>query len=181
MSGGAKCSPQSSSACSSAARTSSSPRKSARANGPGIMPVPIIIPRSTSRTPAMPSSSTRHASTNAFSWKRSASLASMLIEALPCLGAEVAVLDERLHALVDVEAVAVGVAHVARDLHDRVEAAHVGDAERAHGHVHGLGDVGVQLGRVDARLVLVAPDLARGGRQDAVDDEARALGGADRG
>src|SRR3954454_15535398 len=167
MSGGSKCSPQSSSACSRAARTSSRPRRSARANGPGIMPVPIIIPRSTSRTPATPSSSTRHASTKAFSVKRSASFGSIafsvLIEALPRLGAEVTLLDERLHALVNVEAVAVGVAHVARDLHDRVEPAHVGDAERAHRHVHGLGDVLVELGRVDARLVLVAPELARGG------------------
>ena len=57
---------------SSAASTSSSPRKSARANGPGTMPVPIIRPRSISRTPAMPSSSTRQASTSALSVKRSA-------------------------------------------------------------------------------------------------------------
>ena len=67
------------SACSSAARTSSSPRKSARANGPGTMPVPIIIPRSMSRTPAMPSSSTRQASTSALSWKRSATRSSICV------------------------------------------------------------------------------------------------------
>ena len=40
--------------------------------GPGTMPVPSIIPRSISRTPATPSSSTRQASTNALSVKRSA-------------------------------------------------------------------------------------------------------------
>src|SRR4051794_37356067 len=153
---------------------------SARANGPGTMPVPIIIPRSTSRIPAMPSSTTRQASTKAFSWKRSASLSSMLIEPLPALGAEVALVDQRLHALVDVEAVTVGVAHVARDLQDRVEAAHVGHAERAHRHVHDLGDVLVQLGGVDARLVLVAPQLAHRAGEDAVHDEAGAFGGADR-
>src|SRR5215208_26696 len=100
------------------------------------MPVPIIIPRSMSRTPATPSSSTRQASTNAFRPKRSASLGSMallasgvLIEPLPGLGAELAALDHLLHALVDVEAVAVGGDHVARDLHDGVQAAHVGHAE----------------------------------------------------
>src|SRR5688572_774431 len=144
-SGGAKCSPHSRSARSSAARTSSRPRKSARANGPGIMPVPIIRPRSISRTPAMPSSSTRQASTMALSMKRSAIASSIwvsavLIEALPGLGAEVARLELLLHALVHVEAVAVGVDHVARDLHDRVQAAHVGHAERPHRHLRALAD-----------------------------------------
>src|SRR5215210_5758663 len=101
---------------------------SARANGPGIMPVPIIIPRSTSRSPATPSSSTRHASTKAFRPKRSARRSSMaveasgvLIEPLPRLRAQLAPLHALLHALVDVEAVAVGVAHVARHLQRRVE------------------------------------------------------------
>src|SRR5690349_1176122 len=146
------------------------------------MPVPIIIPRSTSRIPATPSSSTRHASTNAFSVKRSASFGStsVLIEALPGLGAEVALGDELLHALVDVEAVAVGAVHVARDLHDRVEPAHVGDLEDAHRHLRLLLHERVdRLGR-GARLVLVAPDLRGRGAQDPVDDEAWALGAADR-
>src|SRR3954468_21032742 len=185
MSGGSNASPHSPAASSIAASTSSRPRKSARANGPGIIPVPIIIPRSMSRTPAMPSSSTRHASTIALSWKRSATLGSIcwsavLIEALPGLRAELAGLDLLLHPAVDVHAVAVGVAHVAGHLDHRVETAHVGHAERAHGHVGLLLDELVERLDVDAGLVLVAPDLRRGGDQDAVDHEARALAAADR-
>src|SRR5215210_1875319 len=173
---------------SSDARTSSSPRKSARAKGPGIMPVPIIIPRSMSRTPAMPSSSTRQDSTNAFSCKRSASASSMagaaavsgvLIEALSGLLAEIALLDELGHAVVDVEAVAVGVLHVARDLERRVEARHVGEEERAHGDELGVRERLVDLLHVGAALVLVAPDLRRRRGEDAVDDEAGALRAAD--
>src|SRR4051794_39794353 len=137
------------------------------------MPVPIISPRSMSRTPAMPSSSTRQASTSALSWKRSAIRSSIcsvvsgvLIEALPGLGAELAGLQLGLHALVDVEPVAVRLAHVARDLHDGVQARHVGDPERAHRHLGLLGDELVELLDVDPGLVLVAPDLAGGGDQD---------------
>src|SRR4051794_12711182 len=142
------------------------------------MPVPIISPRSMSRTPAMPSSRTRQASTSALSWKRSAirsficparpAVSGVLIEALPGLGAEVAGLQLGLHALVHVEPVAVRLAHVARDLHDGVQARHVGDPERAHRHLGLLGDELVELLDVDPRLVLVAPDLAGGGDQDAV-------------
>src|SRR5262245_66490237 len=97
------------------------------------MPVPIIIPRSTSRTPATFSSTTRHASTSAFRNARSASLGStcwdcgvsVLIEAPPALGAEVALLDQLLHRTVDVHAVAVGLAQVARDLDRRSDAREV--------------------------------------------------------
>src|SRR4051794_18464586 len=157
MSGGSKCSPHSFSAFSSADNTSSSPRKSARANGPGIIPVPIIIPRSMSRTPAMPSSSTRQDSTNALSWKRSASFSStadavsgVLIEALSALLAQVARLDELLHALVDVEAVAVGVDHVLGHLQRGVQPAHVGEVERPHRHELGVGQRLVDVLHVDA-------------------------------
>ena len=58
---GARSSPR---RASSAASTASSPRASAAANGPGLTPAPSISAMSMSRTPAMPSSSTRHASTN---------------------------------------------------------------------------------------------------------------------
>src|SRR4051812_4420537 len=187
MSGGAKCSPHSCSACSSAATTSSRPRKSARANGPGIMPVPIISARSTSRTPATPSSTTRHASTIALSVKRSAIRSSsrlpgsiVLIEPPAALGPEVAALDALLHALVDVETVAVGVAHVAGNRHDGVEAGHVGHAERAHRHLDLFPDELVELLHRHAGLVLIAPDLRRDGGQDAIDHEAGAFERPDR-
>src|SRR4051794_15939237 len=184
MSGGSKCSPHSSSAFSSAESTSSRPRKSARANGPGIIPVPIIIPRSMSRTPAMPSSSTRQDSTKALSWKRSASASStagaecvsgVLIEAPSALLAELALLHELLHAAMDVEAVAVGVAHVAGDLQRRVQARHVGEVEGAHRHELGVRERLVDLLDVRAGLILIAPDLRRRRGEDAVDHEARAL------
>src|SRR4051812_35770634 len=158
MTGGSKCSPHSSSACSSAASTSSSPRKSARANGPGTMPAPSISPMSMSRTPAMPSSSTRQASTNAFSWKRStirsstAVCSGVLIEALPGLGAQRALLDELLHAAMDVEAVAVRVVQVARHLQRRVQPAHVGHPERPHRHLRALAQELVHLLHGDAAL-----------------------------
>src|SRR5262249_22055922 len=144
-------------------------------------PVPSIMPMSMSRTPATPSSSTRHASTNAFSVKRSAIAGStctpsgVVIEALPALGAEVALLDQLLHRAMEVEAIAVGVVQVARDLDRRVQAGHVGDAERAHRHLRLLLHDAVDVLEGGARLVLVAPDLARRRDEDAVDDEARAL------
>src|SRR4051812_30032724 len=145
------------------------------------MPAPSISPMSMSRTPAMPSSSTRQASTNAFSWKRSASRSStavrsgVLIEALSALGAERAPLDPLLHALMDVEAVAVGVTQVARHLQRGVQAAHVGHPERPHRHLRALAQELVDLLHGRAGLVLVAPGLGGRADQDAVDHEARAL------
>ena len=50
-------------------------RSSARANGRGRMPAPAIIPISVSLVVATPSSTTRQASTSAFSEKRSTSVA----------------------------------------------------------------------------------------------------------
>src|SRR4051795_1819701 len=148
MSGGAKCSPHSSSARSSAARTSSSPRASARANGPGTMPTPSMSPRSISRTPAMPSSSTRQASTKAFSPYRStirssspgSAVSAVLIEPLPGLRPEVAAVHELLHPAVHVEPVAVGLLHVLRDLEGGVEPRHVHHLERPHGQLRLLLD-----------------------------------------
>jgi hypothetical protein len=101
----------------------------------------------------------------------------VVIEALPALGAEVALLDQLLHRAVDVEAIAVGVVQVARDLDGRVQPRHVGDPERPHRHLRLLLHDPVDLLERRARLVLVAPDLARGRHEDAVDDEAGALRG----
>src|SRR3954454_8341797 len=125
-------SPQLAGALSSALTISSSPRSSAAANGPGMIPAPIIMPMSMSLIVATPSSTRRHASTSDLSWKRSTAVsrtsvsAAVLIETLSGLLAEVAVFDELLHRRVDVEAVAVGVDHVLRDVEGRVEARHVG-------------------------------------------------------
>src|SRR4051812_6288168 len=168
-----------------AASTSSSPRRSARANGPGTMPVPSIIPMSMSRTPATPSSSTMQASAKAFWPTRSASCGSttasapVCIEPLPALAPEVAAVDELLHQAVDMEAVAVGVPQVPGDLQRRVEPGHVRQPERPHRRQPRLGDGGVDRLDVGPRLVLVAPDLRGERAEDAVDDEAGALGAAD--
>src|SRR5690242_322272 len=105
------------------------------------MPTPSMSPRSISRTPAMPSSSTRQASTKALSPYRStirssspdAAVSAVLIEPLPGLRAKVAAVHELLHAAMHVEAVAVGVVHVLRDLEGRVEPGHVHHLERPHG------------------------------------------------
>src|SRR4051794_10498003 len=164
-----------------AASTSSSPRWSAVANGPGAMPVPSVIARSTSRTPAISSSTSMQASANAFRTTRSASAGStavslpVLIEPLPALAAEVAAGDEPLHPPVDVEALAVGVAQVAGHLERRVEPGLVRQPERAHRGEVLLGDERVDRLRCDTGLVLVAPDLAGQRRQDPVDDEPGAL------
>src|SRR3954470_18865572 len=102
------------------------------------MPAPSAIARSMSRTPAMPSSSTMQASAKAFRPTRSASRGStavsvpVLIEAPPRLAPEVAPRDELLHAAVDVEAVAVGLAQVAGECERRVEPGQVRQPERAH-------------------------------------------------
>src|SRR4051794_15704217 len=149
------------------------------------MPVPIISPRSISRMPAMPSSRTRHASTSALSVKRSAMRSSsrlpgsvVLIEPFAALGTELTARDALLHATVDVEAVAVGVAHVARHGDHGVEPRHVGHPEGAHRHLGLLADELVDLLHGNARLVLVAPDLRGDRGEDPVDDEPGALGRA---
>src|SRR5438034_10806793 len=127
MSGGAKSSPHSRCARSSAASTSSRPCSSARAKGPGMMPAPAIMPMSMSLMPAMPSSSTRQDSTSAFRPKRSTSVlvadsVAVLIEALSGLLAEVARLDQLLYLRPHVEAVAAGLAQVDGHVQDGVEA-----------------------------------------------------------
>ena len=96
-------------------------------------------------TVAMPSSSTRQASTNALSTKRCVSSScvelrltvgarlAVVVEALAGLRAELARLDVRLHALVDVEGLAtVGLLQVLGDVQHRVEAEQVGQEERPH-------------------------------------------------
>src|SRR4051794_39938806 len=141
MSGGSKYSPHSVFARSSASSTSSRPRSSARVNGPGSMPAPIIIPTSMSFTAATPSSRTRQDSTKALRPKRSTSVpaavwsAAVLIEALSGLGAEVAGIDELLHLRVHHEAlVAVALPQVLGHVEHGVEAEQVGEEERAHRH-----------------------------------------------
>src|SRR5437763_3085185 len=137
MDGGAKCSPHSDSAPSSAASTSSRPRSSARAKGPGRMPAPIIIPISMSLAEASSSSRTRQDSTSALSVKRStsvsvASLAAVLIEPLPGLLTEVPGVHELLHPLGDVEAVAVALVQVLGNVQHGVQAEQVAQAEGPH-------------------------------------------------
>src|SRR4051812_33191195 len=187
MIGGSKASPHSDCAFSSASSASSSPRSSARANGPGRMPAPAIMPTSMSLMPAMPSSRTRQHSTSVLSVKRSTSVsvacdsAAVLIETLSGLGAEVAGLDQLLHALVDVEAlVAERLVQVLGHVQCDIEADHVGEEERAHRRRLRLGHDLVDLLWVDPLLVLHAPDLGYGGVEDPVHDEARRLGAADR-
>src|SRR5436190_13357586 len=138
MSGGSVQSPQLAGAFSSASTISSRPRSSAAANGPGMIPAPIIIPMSMSLIAATPSSTRRHASTSDLSWKRSTTVsrtcsvsAAVLIETLSGLLAEVAGFDQLLHRRVDVEALAVRVDHVLPGVQRHVEARHVGQEERA--------------------------------------------------
>src|SRR5688572_27842381 len=150
------------------------------------MPVPIIMPRSMSRMPATPSSSPRQDSMTASCPTRSARASStwtsvsVLIEALSGLLTEVARLHQLAHALVDVEAVAVRGDHVLGHLQRGVEARHVGQVERPHRREALALDELVDVLDVDARLVLVAPDLGGQRHQDAVDDEAGNLAAADR-
>src|SRR5215216_979059 len=185
MSGGSNASPHSDRARSSDESTSSRPVASALANGGGMIPKPVIIARSMSRMVATPSSSTRHDSTNALSEKRSTSRsveasAAVLIEPLSGLRAQVAGVHALLHAAMDVEALAVGLLEVLGDVQHRVEAEHVGEEERAHGHGLGLGEHLVELLGGDLFLLLDAPHLRDRGVGDPVADEAGALGAADR-
>src|SRR3954447_24322169 len=135
MSGGAKFSPHCDCARSREASTSSRPCSSARANGPGMMPAPAIMPMSMSLMPATPSSSTRQASTSAFNPKRSTSVpvadsVAVLIEALSGLLAEVARLDQLLHLRRHVEAVAQRLAQVLGHVQHCVEPEQVAQEER---------------------------------------------------
>src|SRR5207302_5426242 len=122
---------------SSASRTSSRPRSSARANGPGTTPAPAIIPISTSLVPAIPSSTTRQASTSALSWERSTRVSvacdvvlAVLIEPLPGLLTVVPGLDQLLHGGRDVEPVAEAVPQVLGHVEHRVEPEPVRQEER---------------------------------------------------
>src|SRR4051812_49793024 len=103
----------------------SRPASSARLNGPGRMPAPIIIPISMSLAEATPSSSTRQDSTRVFRPIRStivpAALAlAVLIEAPSGLLAEVARLDQLLHPRRHEEAVAVRLAQALGHVQDGV-------------------------------------------------------------
>src|SRR5918994_1457841 len=103
--GGSNESPHSDCARSSCSRMVSRPASSARVNGPGRIPAPIIIPISMSLAEATPSSSTRHDSTRVFRPIRStivpsAEALAVLIEPLPGLLAEVLRTHELLHRLV---------------------------------------------------------------------------------
>src|SRR3954452_3484085 len=164
MSGGAKASPHSDCARSSAASTSSRPCSSARANGPGMMPAPAIMPMSMSLMPATPSSSTRQDSTSAFRPKRSTSVAvadsvAVLIETLSGLLAEVARLDQLLHLRRDVEPVAERLVQVLGHVQDRVEAQQVAQEERPHRRGLRVGHGLVDLLDGDVLLVADLPDL----------------------
>ena len=108
-------------------------------------------------------------------------LLAVLEEALAAaLGAELAVGDQLLQALVDVEALAVGLVEVLGDVQDGVEAEQVGEEERAHRRHLGAGDRLVDRLQREAVLLLGAPDLADRRHQDPVDDEAGDLTADDR-
>src|SRR3954471_4182288 len=186
-SGGAKFSPHSCCARSRAASTSSSPCSSARVNGPGRMPAPIIIPVSMSLSDAMPSSSTRHDSTIVLRPSRSTSVpvtsfwsVAVLIEALSGLLPEVPALDQLLHLRHHVEAIAVRVVQVLGHVEDGVEPQQVRQEERPHRDGAGLLDHLVDVLHVEALVRHGLPDLGRGRVEDPVHDEAGRLAAADR-
>src|SRR4051794_29422088 len=185
MSGGAKASPHSPWARSSAASTSSRPCASARANGPGMIPAPAIMPMSMSLMPAMPSSSTRQDSTSAFRPKRSTSVpvadsVAVLIEALSGLLAEVARLDQLLHLRRHVEAVAQRLVEVLGHVQHGVEPEQVAQEERSHRRRLRVGHDLVDLLYGHVLGIPDLPDLRHRGVEDAVDHEAGGLGAADR-
>src|SRR5262245_9890816 len=187
MIGGSKASPHSRWARSSASSTTSSPCSSARENGPGRMPAPIIIPISMSLAEATPSSSTRQDSTRVLRPIRSTSeavtwlLAAVLIEPLPGLLPEVAGLDQLLHPRRDVEALrAVRVAQVLGYVEDGVEPQQVREEERAHRDRPRVLDDLVDLLDVEVLRLGHAPDLRHRRVEDPVDDEARHLAAAHR-
>src|SRR6187549_856577 len=96
------------------------------------------------------------------------------------LGAELAFGDELLKALVDVEALAVGLAQVLGDVQHGVEPEQVGEEEGPHRRDLGRRDRLVDLRQGEALVFLGAPDLADRRHQDSVDDEARRLAADDR-
>src|SRR5918992_1694070 len=155
--GGSKASPHSRSARSSCSRMVSSPASSARANGPGRMPAPIIIPISMSLAEATPSSRTRQASTRVLRpirWTRASVVAlAVLIEAPPGLLAEVSRLHQLLHPIHHVEALAVRLAQVLGHVERGVEAGPVGEEERAHRDRAGVLEDLVDLQRVEPLLL----------------------------
>ena len=108
-------------------------------------------------------------------------LLAVLEEALAAaLGAELAFADQLPQALVDVEALAVGLAEVLGDVEDGVEAEQVGEEEGAHRRHLGGGDRLVDRLQGKAVVLLGAPDLADRRHQDPVDDEAGDLAADDR-
>src|SRR5947209_13842281 len=115
-----------------------------------MTPAPAIIPRSISRTEAIPSSNTRQLSTSALRVKRSTRSAvsasvAVLIEPLPGLDPEVTSRDQLLHPPVDVEPVAQRLLQVLGDVQHGVEAEQVGEEERTHRRSLRLADDPVEL------------------------------------
>src|SRR5581483_10178568 len=159
-----------------------------------MIPAPAIMPRSISRMEETPSSSTRQLSTSALSVNRSTTSsrssaapgvartgsAPVLIEPLPGLHAEVSRGDQLAHPRVDIEAVAVGLLEVLRDVQDGVEAQDVAEDEGPNRGGRRVADDPVELLEVGPRLLLVAPQLGDAGIEDAVDHEARHFRAADR-
>ena len=97
------------------------------------------------------------------------------------LRAELALRDELLHALRDVEALGpVGLGEVLGDVQHRVEAEQVHEVVRADRHDVGRADALVDRLDREALLLLRPPDLADAGVEDPVDDEARDLEAGDR-
>src|SRR5215211_7619973 len=186
--GGSKASPQSAWARSSCSTTVSSPASSARVNGPGRMPAPIIMPISMSFAEATPSSSTRQDSTRVLRPIRSTTqmrldppcALAVLIEPLPRLLAEVPRLHQLLHPLRDVEAVPVRVVQVLGRVKGDDEPGQVGQEERPHRDGALLLDYLVDLERVELLLLVHAPDLGGRRDEDPVDNEAGHLAAADR-
>src|ERR1700732_5405192 len=138
MAGGSKSSPHSCAARPSLSNAASSPSWSARANGGGMRPAPSIIPRSTSRIWARPSSTIKQLSTSAFSEKRSTSSAALvcgsavLIEALPRLDAQLAARHVRPHPLVHVEAIAEALLEVLDHVQHAVQPQQISQDKRPH-------------------------------------------------
>src|SRR3954471_21834442 len=145
--GGSKASPHSAWARSSCSRIVSRPASSARANGPGRIPAPIIIPTSMSFAEATPSSRTRQDSSRVLRPIRSTMVPSappcalaVLIEPLPGLLAEVPGLHQLPHRLRHVEALAVRVVQMLGHVEHGVQPEQVRQVVRPHRHGAGLLD-----------------------------------------